>query len=91
VGTTEYLYETSFEATGVRSVPWRVLRGPWRESPTLYPYDAVVALREDARGRLHLLETWPADLPALPPGATYLPRARLRLAPRLRRLAILGG
>jgi hypothetical protein len=90
VGATEYLYETSFEATGVRSVPWRVLRGPWRESPTLYPYAAIVALREDARGRLHLLETWPADLPPLPPGATYLPRARVRLGPRLRRLEILG-
>jgi hypothetical protein len=91
MGTTEYLYETSFETTGVRSVPWPVLNGPWGESPTLYSYDAIVALREDARGRAHLLETWPADLPALPPGANYVPRARLRLAPRLRRLMILGG
>jgi hypothetical protein len=91
VGAPEFLYETRFETTGVRSVPRPVLHGPWRESPTLYSYDAIVALREDARGRLHLLETWPAELPSLPAGATYAPRARLRLGPRLRRLMILGG
>jgi hypothetical protein len=89
VGGLELLYETRFETPGVRSVPWPVLRGPWRESPTLYSYGAIVALHEDARGRLHLLETWPAELPPLPPGATYAPRARLRLGPRLRRLTIL--
>jgi hypothetical protein len=91
VDAPEFLYETSFEAMGVRSVPQPVLQGPWREPPALYPYDAIVALREDARGRLHLLETWPTELPPLPPGATYAPRVRIRLGPRLRRLTILGG
>jgi len=91
VGAMQFLYETRFETPGVRSVPRPVVQGPWRQPPTLYPYDTIVALREDARGRLHLLETWPADLPSLPPGATYAPRARLRLGPRLRRLMILGG
>jgi hypothetical protein len=91
VGALEYLYETRFEAAGVRSVPRPVLQGPWHEAPTLYPYDAIVALREDARGRMHLLETWPAELPPLAPGASYAPRARLRHGPRLRRLGILGG
>jgi len=91
VGAPEFLYETRFETTGVRSVPRPVLEDPWRESPVLYSYDTIVALREDARGRLLLLETWPAELPSLPAGATYAPRARLRLGPRLRRLMILGG
>jgi hypothetical protein len=87
----QFLYETRFETPGVRSVPRPVVQGPWGEPATLYAYDTIVALREDARGRLHLLETWPAELPSLPPGATYAPRARLRLGPRLRRLMILGG
>jgi hypothetical protein len=91
VDAPEFLYETSFEVTGARSVPLLVLQGPWRESPALYSYDAIVVLREDAKGRLHLLETWPTELPSLPPGATYAPRVRIRLAPRLRRLSILGG
>ena len=49
VGAPEFLYETRFETTGVRSVPRPVLHGPWREAPTLFPYDAIVVLREDAR------------------------------------------
>lgn len=51
----EYLYETHFETAGVRSIPRPVLEGPWRESPALYGYDAVVALRGDASGRVSLL------------------------------------
>jgi hypothetical protein len=90
VNALEFLYETRFETAGVRSVPRPVLHGPWRESPALYAYDAIVALREDKRGRMHLLETWPTELPPLPLGATYAPRARLRLGPRLPRLRILG-
>jgi hypothetical protein len=91
VGADPLLYETSFEAAGIRSNPIPVVRGPWREPPALYSYDAVVAVREDARGRPQLLEAWPGDLPALPPGATYAPRSRLRSGPRLRRLSILGS
>jgi hypothetical protein len=89
VNALEYLYDTRFEATGVRSLPRPVVRGPWRESPTLHPYDAVVVLREDENGRVQLLEGWPADLTPLPPEAVYAPRARIRLGPRLPRLAIL--
>jgi len=40
---------------------------------------------------MQLVETWPAELPPLPPGASYAPRMRIRFGPRLRRLAILGG
>lgn len=83
------LYETRFEADGVRSLPVPVVRGPWQEAPATFAYDAVVVVREDGTGRLRLQETWPEELPALPPGARYAPRARLRLG-HLPRLAILG-
>jgi hypothetical protein len=90
VGADPLLYETRFEAGGIRSVPVPVVRGPWREDVSLYPYDSVVALTEDESGRLHLLETWPEELPPLPPGAAYTPRSRLRAREPPRRLTILG-
>ncbi len=85
------LYETHFEAAGIRSIPAAVVRGPWHEAPVVYPYDAVVAVREDRQGHLRLLETWPKELPPLLPGAVYAPRARLRGGPPPRRLTILDG
>lgn len=85
------LYETRFEAAGIRSVPQPALQGPWREPPVLRAYDSVVAVREDEAGRLRLLETWPDDLPPLPAGARYAPRSRLRAGPPPRRLSILRG
>lgn len=90
VNGLEYMYETRFESAGVRSIPRPVIQGPWRESPALYGYDAVVAIRADASDRVQLLETWPEELGPLPPGATYAPRARIRFGPRLPRLRILG-
>lgn len=90
VGADPLLYETRFEAAGIRSIPAPVIRGPWREADTLYPYDSVVAFGENAKGRLRLLETWPARLPPLPPGAVYAPRSRLVPAPPPRRLSVLG-
>ena len=89
VNALEYLYQTHFEAAGVRTVPRPVLNGPWHEAPTVHPYDAVVAVRADRAGRIQLLEQWPADLPPLPPEALYAPRARIRLGPRLPRLEVL--
>jgi hypothetical protein len=83
------LYETRFEAAGIRSIPRPALQGPWGEGPVLHPYNSVVAVREDAAGRLRLLETWPDDLPPLPAGASYAPRSRLRGGPPPRRLSIL--
>jgi hypothetical protein len=44
-GTDSFLYETSFEPGGIRSSPEPVIRGPWREEPRLFPYDAVVVVR----------------------------------------------
>jgi hypothetical protein len=89
VGADPLLYETRFEAGGILSVPVPVVRGPWREDISLYSYDSVVALREDESGRLHLLETWPVDLPPLPSGAVYAPRSRLLEGARPRRATIL--
>jgi hypothetical protein len=85
-----YLYETSFEAGGVRSAPAPVVRDSWEEMPRLFPYDSVVVVRDDAAGRLGLVETWPGALPPLPPGATYVPRARVLPGPRSRRIEILA-
>lgn len=82
------LYETRFEPAGILSTPDPVVRGPWQEQPASFAYDAVVVVREDVKGRLQLQEAWPAELPPLPAGATYAPRARLRLG-RRPRLAIL--
>jgi hypothetical protein len=84
-----FLYETSFEEGGIRSSPAPVIREPWREAPRVFPYASVVVLREDAVGRIGLVETWPEDLPPLPPGATYAPRGRILPVPRSPRVAIL--
>jgi hypothetical protein len=84
-----FLYETSFEAGGVRSSPAPVIRAPWHEAPRLFPYESVVVVREDAAGRVSLAETWPAELPPLAPGAAYAPRARILSGPRSRRVEIL--
>lgn len=90
VGSNDLLYKTYYAAGGVRSEPASVLRGPWREPTMLYPYEAVVVLRENKGGRLELLEAWPErGLPTLPPGANYAPRTRLRSGPSPPRLAIL--
>ena len=87
----ELLYETRFEPDGVRCLPDPVIQGPWHEPPALFPYDALVVLREDAQQRVSLLETWPDELGPLPPGARYAPRERLRLGPLPRRLQALRG
>jgi hypothetical protein len=90
VDAMEYLYETRFESGGVRSSPRPVLERAWQESAVLYPYDAVVVVKADVRGRVTLAETWPDELDPLPADAIYAPRARIRLGPRLPRLRILG-
>ncbi len=90
VDAMPYLYETSFEREGVRSSPRPVLERVWQETEVLYPYDAVVVVRADENGRVTLADTWPEELDPLPAGATYAPRARVRLGPRLPRLRILG-
>jgi hypothetical protein len=87
--TEPFLYETSFGTAGIRSTPAPVIRDAWVEPPRLFPYDRVVVVREDAAGRLTLVEAWPGDLPPLPPGATYAPRGRVLPGPRSRRIEVL--
>jgi hypothetical protein len=87
--TDSLLYETSFEPGGIRSSPMPVIRAAWDEAPRLIPYESVVVVREDASGRLGLLDAWPRDLPPLPPGASYVPRSRILPGPRSRRIEIL--
>jgi hypothetical protein len=87
--TDSFLYETSFEERGIRSSPAPVVREAWREPPRLFAYDSVVVVREGADGRVGLVETWPGELPPLPAGATYAPRARILPGPRSRRVEIL--
>jgi len=88
-GTDAFLYETSFEAGGVRSSPAPVVRGPWHEDSRLIPYGSVVVVREEPSGRVTLVEAWPPELPPLPSGATYAPRGRILSEGRSNRVEIL--
>ena len=88
-GRDPFLYETSFEAGGIRTSPVPVIRGPWHEEPRVIPYDSVVVVREETSGRVSLVESWPGELPPLPPGARYAPRGRILPGPLSRRVEIL--
>jgi hypothetical protein len=90
-GTFPVLFETRFEPDGVVSEPAAALRAGWGESVERYRYEEVLVFAEDPSGRLALLESWPEkDLGALPPGAAYAPRPRIRPdVPASRRFAIL--
>ena len=72
----EFLYPARFTADGVESVPWPVIREPWREPARRYGYDALVVVRQ-AGGELRLERTWPADLPGTPETVAYAPDARI--------------
>lgn len=78
---SEFLYGTRYDADGIRSEPWPVIQRPWHSPPTLHRYDEVVVVRLFADGSLRVLDGWPAELPALPPGAVYAPRARIGPGP----------
>ena len=80
----EFLYPSYLLPDGVHSVPWEVIRKPWRAPVTLHRYDETVVVRRDASGALSLLEQWPRDaLPGLPAGAAYEPRGRILGGDRL--------
>ena len=72
----DFLYPALFEADGVESLPWPVVRQPWREAARRYGYDALVVVRQ-AAGELALEGVWPADLPSAPGTAGYAPLARI--------------
>ena len=82
VGGDPFLYSIGPAPGGFQVVPWPVVRGPWREGPTLHRSEEVVAFRLSA-GRLRLVERWEdSGLPALPAGARYAPRERIGGPPR---------
>jgi hypothetical protein len=72
----DFLYPFRFAADGVESLPWPVLRDPWREPARRYGYDALVVVRR-AGDDLRLERAWPADLPGAPGTAAYAPDARI--------------
>lgn len=76
-GAHDLLYPWSVGPAGVTTVPWLILQGPWHVPPTLHRYDQIVIFRLREDRAVELQETWPPDLPALPPGARYAPRERI--------------
>jgi hypothetical protein len=88
-GAPSLFYPFSFDAAGVGIEPSAKIREAWEEPATHYAYEEIVVLAYE-RGGLHVLDEWPAPLPPLPPGARYIPRARLILRdPHLPSRAIL--
>lgn len=85
VGAEPFLYPHAFSTDGLVSAPLESVRGPWREPVRAYRYDQLVVVRATPEGGVRLLEQWPeGELPALPPGAVYSPRARIRAGGELR-------
>ena len=81
IGSDRFLYDITREAAGLRVLPWPVIRGPWRESPSFHRWDEVVVFRL-AGGQATLIETWEhAWLPPIPTGARYAPRERITKGP----------
>jgi len=83
------LYETWYDADAVVWQPQPILRA-WGDELTRYRYDELFVCREQADGRLALDESWPAELPALPSGARYAPKGRIRAGAPSRRLSLLA-
>jgi hypothetical protein len=82
VGGDPLLYSIGLAPGGFQVLPWPVVRGPWREGPTLHRSEEVVAFRLSG-GRLRLVERWEdSGLPALETGARYAPRERIGGPPR---------
>lgn len=77
----EFLYPARFGPSGVSVEPWPVIRDAWRSPPTHHRFDELLVARVRGDGRLVVEESWPRDLPPLPPGAGYAPRNRVRQGP----------
>jgi len=73
----EALYVSRLTSSGIDTEPWPVLWKPWGVSPTHHRFDEMLVARARSDGTATLEESWPADLPPLPPGQTYDPRARI--------------
>jgi len=73
----EALYVSRLTPSGIDTEPWPVLRKPWGVAPTHHGFDEMIVARARADGTATVEPSWPADLPPLPPGQVYDPRARL--------------
>jgi hypothetical protein len=91
-GAEPFLYPCVFSSEGVLSVPASSIRVPWDEPARLYPYRQLLVLRAERGGGVRVLDAWPGgSLPALPEGAAYEPRRRIRGAAPRPPLRILGS
>jgi hypothetical protein len=77
----EFIYSARYGADGIRTESWPDIQRAWHSPPTLHRYDEVVVVRLLADGTLRVADAWPAELPALPAGARYAPRARIGYGP----------
>jgi hypothetical protein len=78
LGADQMFYALVARPDGLDSVPWPVLRGPWKTGPTRHAYGETVAFRLTPSGDLVRLDTWEHPrLPALPQGALYEPATRI--------------
>lgn len=73
----EALYVSRLTPSGIDTEPWPVLWKPWGVAPTHHGFDEMVVARAQADGTAAVEAAWPGDLPALPPGQSYDPRARI--------------
>jgi hypothetical protein len=74
----DFLYPVYLLADGVHSVPWEIIRKPWRTPVTTHGYRETVVVRLEASGTLSVLQRWPDELlPKLPEGAAYEPEGRI--------------
>jgi len=77
LGADQFLYQLNLRPDGLESVPWPVIRGPWREEPSRHGFDEVVAFRLTPDRALVLVEEWGGRLPPLPESAGYAPALRI--------------
>jgi hypothetical protein len=71
------MFPAFFGPEGVASEAWPAVRRAWGARATFHRYDQIIVLRHSPNGAVQVLDAWPADLPPLPPGTVYRPRAQL--------------
>ncbi len=71
-------YPARLTPEGIRCEPGQAIRQAWRSPPSLHTFAELLVVRHTVAHQLVLEESWPPGLPALPEGASYRPRARIR-------------
>lgn len=87
---TDTLYRASAVPKGIQFEPLPIVHRAWDAPRTVYGYDEIVVVRNTPREGVVVLDDWPADLKALPPGVRYAPRNRIHTHGPLKRAAILA-